>query len=135
VNTTIPVDFPANSYSSSLAGAQPKIAMVEVDGKYYAEGNTPDQQLERYPNMLSTAKKWANDPVTAAFGSELNPNLLMQAKLWIHGHTHHSCDYEVKKVDRSVRVVCNPRGYPQSRLQNMFENSSLNSGLLVGINN
>ena len=22
--------------------------MVEVDGKYYPEGNTPDQQLERY---------------------------------------------------------------------------------------
>lgn len=48
MNTTIPADFPSNSYQSSLAGAQPKIAMVEVDGKYYAEGNTPDQQLERY---------------------------------------------------------------------------------------
>jgi hypothetical protein len=35
-------------YSSSLAGAQPKIAMVEVEGKCYAEGNSPDQQLERY---------------------------------------------------------------------------------------
>lgn len=48
MSTTIPTDFPSNSYQSSLAGAQPKIAMVEVDGKYYAEGNTPDQQLERY---------------------------------------------------------------------------------------
>jgi hypothetical protein len=47
-NKSIPPDFPTNSYSSSLAGAQPKIAMVEVDGKYYQEGNTPDQQLERY---------------------------------------------------------------------------------------
>lgn len=86
-----------------------------------------------YPNKLSTAEKWVNDPITAAFGSELNPNLLMHAKLWIHGHTHHSCDYEIKKVERSVRVVCNPRGYPQSRLQNTFENSSFNPGLLVEI--
>lgn len=48
MSTSIPSDFPSDSYRSSLAGAQPKIAMVEVDGKYYAEGNTPDQQLERY---------------------------------------------------------------------------------------
>lgn len=47
-STTIPANFPSSSYQSSLAGAQPKIAMVEVDGKYYSEGNTPDQQLERY---------------------------------------------------------------------------------------
>lgn len=48
MSTTIPTNFPSNIYQSSLAGAQPKIAMVEVDGKYYSEGNTPDQQLERY---------------------------------------------------------------------------------------
>ena len=47
-NQTIPPDFPSNNYSSSLSGAQPKMALVEVDGKYYAEGNTPDQQRERY---------------------------------------------------------------------------------------
>lgn len=88
-----------------------------------------------YPNKLSTAEKWVNDPITAAFGSELSLSLLTQAKLWIHGHTHHSCDYEVKNAVRSVRVVCNPRGYPQSRLQNLFENSSFNSGFIVEIEN
>lgn len=45
---SIPTDFPNNNYSSSLSGAQPKIAMVVVDGKYYAEGNSPNQQLEQY---------------------------------------------------------------------------------------
>lgn len=48
MNPTIPADFPSNIYQSSLSGAQPKIAMIEVDGKYYAEGNAPDQQRERY---------------------------------------------------------------------------------------
>lgn len=48
MNTTIPADFPLNNYQSSLSGAQPKIAMIEVGGTYYEEGNAPDQQLERY---------------------------------------------------------------------------------------
>ena len=28
-------------------------------------------------------------------------------KLWVHGHTHDSFDYEVN----GTRVLCNPRGY------------------------
>jgi Icc-related predicted phosphoesterase len=31
-----------------------------------------------------------------------------QPDLWIHGHTHVPCDYELC----GTRVVCNPRGYP-----------------------
>jgi len=30
------------------------------------------------------------------------------ARLWVHGHTHATCDYVIGKT----RVVCNPRGYP-----------------------
>jgi hypothetical protein len=57
VITTIPTDFPSNIYQSSLAGAQPKIAVVEVDGKYYPEGNTPAQKLERYLMCEDLAKQ------------------------------------------------------------------------------
>ena len=28
-------------------------------------------------------------------------------KLWVHGHTHSSFDYNI----HGTRVVCNPRGY------------------------
>ena len=45
---SMPTDFPSNNYSSALCGAQPKLAMVEIEGKFYTEGNTPEQQLERY---------------------------------------------------------------------------------------
>lgn len=48
MSIAIPTDFPFNIYQSSLAGAQPKIALVEVDGKYYQEGNTPDQKRAQY---------------------------------------------------------------------------------------
>jgi len=49
-------------------------------------------------------------------GSLLNPFFLCDVtslivsrkpRLWIHGHTHRSCDYQVAET----RVVCNPYGY------------------------
>lgn len=35
---SIPHDFPNDNGQSALAGAQPKLSMVEIDGKYYREG-------------------------------------------------------------------------------------------------
>lgn len=32
-------------------------------------------------------------------------------KLWVHGHTHHCCDYSIC----DTRVICNPLGYPGER--------------------
>jgi Icc-related predicted phosphoesterase len=32
----------------------------------------------------------------------------LKPKLWLHGHTHDPCDYDLGQT----RVVCNPRGYP-----------------------
>lgn len=86
-----------------------------------------------YPSKRSTAVKWASDPLTAAFGSKLDVELLMQAQLWIHGHTHDSCDYRLGDSELPVRVVCNPRGYPLRRLTNEFENPAFNPGLLIEI--
>lgn len=86
-----------------------------------------------YPSKRSTAAKWANDPLTAAFGSKLSLDLLTQADLWIHGHTHDSCDYRLGDSKRSVRLVCNPRGYPMSWQKNDFENPSFNPGLLIEV--
>lgn len=46
--TNIPLNFPRDNYASALSGAQPKLAMVLINDKYYPEGNTPEQQLQRY---------------------------------------------------------------------------------------
>lgn len=86
-----------------------------------------------YPSKHSTAAKWANDPLTAAFGSKLDLDLLTQANLWIHGHTHDSCDFRLGDSKRSVRVVCNPRGYPMGWKTNDFENPNFNPGFLIEI--
>lgn len=59
-------------------------------------------------------RRFKDDPVIgAAYASDLS--FMMQTRqghgnacdLWIHGHTHDSCDY----LDRGTRVISNPRGY------------------------
>lgn len=86
-----------------------------------------------YPHKSSCAPRWANEPLTAIFGSNLPTEVLLGASLWIHGHTHDSCNYRIGDSKRSVRVICNPRGYPVAWLEDEFENESFNSRLLVEI--
>jgi hypothetical protein len=61
------------------------------------------------PSMRSVAPRYENDPLTAAFASNCDDLLELGADLWIHGHTHDSCDYMAGRM----RVVCNPRGYAE----------------------
>ena len=75
-----------------------------------------------YPHKKSCPPKFANDSMTAAFGSHLDTDLMRQAGLWIHGHTHSSQNYRVGDSSRSVRVVCNPRGYLLAWFTNEWEN-------------
>ncbi len=58
------------------------------------------------PSLDSIAAWYRDDPISAAFASNLDP-LVGCAKLWVHGHTHVGCDY----LHGSSRVVANPRGY------------------------
>jgi hypothetical protein len=61
------------------------------------------------PASASIAKRYANDPLKPAFASRLEGLIEeYQPALWIHGHTHDACDYELFRT----RIVCNPRGYP-----------------------
>jgi predicted phosphodiesterase len=58
------------------------------------------------PHPQSVHPRFAGDTLNAAFVSNL-PELLSQADLWVHGHTHDSFDY----VAEGCRVVANPAGY------------------------
>ena len=50
----------------------------------------------------------AGSPLNAIFVSDAEPLVAASgARLWIHGHTHDSFDYQVQ----GTRVLCNPRGY------------------------
>jgi predicted phosphodiesterase len=58
------------------------------------------------PSMRSVPAEYLGDPVSAAFASNLD-DLAAGADLWVHGHMHASCDYQIGKC----RVLCNPLGY------------------------
>lgn len=61
------------------------------------------------PATPSIASRYRNDALNPAFASRLEDVIeTYQLDLWIHGHTHVACDYEI----HGTRVVCNPRGYP-----------------------
>ena len=83
-----------------------------------------------YPNKNSCAPVYSNDPLTAIFGSHVDTQVMLGAKLWIHGHTHGSSNYRIGDSKRSVRVICNPRGYPVAWFENEFENRFFQPTLL-----
>ena len=76
------------------------------------------------PSRLSVHPNYAIDALTSAFASHLEDYVEESgAKLWIHGHTHSSCDYKIGQT----RVICNPRGYPP------FNNHQFNPNLVVEV--
>ena len=86
------------------------------------------------PSSRSVAPQYAKDMVSAIYASNLPQDMLVGAAIWIHGHAHTSFDYQVGDRERSARVVCNPRGYPLSRLHpDKFENPGFDPDLMVEV--
>jgi len=76
------------------------------------------------PSHKSVPERFRDHPANCYF---VNPNaerLLGIPRLWIHGHTHDSCDY----MAGDTRVVCNPFGY-----RDVEENPAFNPGLVIEV--
>jgi calcineurin-like phosphoesterase family protein len=58
------------------------------------------------PTNSSVHPCWKNSSLNPYFASDCE-NLIGFSELWLHGHTHDSCDYTLY----GTRIVCNPRGY------------------------
>lgn len=77
------------------------------------------------PSARSIPAKYAGDHTNPAYASDLDTLVEASgAALWIHGHTHGSCDYTIGRT----RVLCNPRGYYPSGL-----NPDFNPNLIVEV--
>lgn len=64
------------------------------------------------PHSNSTPAIYQNSYLNRFFVSDQTQLITeKQPRLWLHGHTHHACDYKLGET----RVVCNPHGYPQER--------------------
>ena len=84
------------------------------------------------PSAKSVHPQYAENALTPSFASRFEETVAM-ADLWIHGHTHHRCDYRLKLFDGQARarVVCNPRGYCE--VSQEPENSSFDQHLVVSV--
>lgn len=63
------------------------------------------------PSRQSIHPRFAGSPLNACFVSDAERLVgADRVQCWIHGHTHDSFDYVLK----GTRVICNPRGYAKS---------------------
>lgn len=83
------------------------------------------------PSFKSIHRRYATSLVTCAFVTDLERLMRPPVVLWLHGHTHAACDYEVTigsdtdgngngsgtdaDTKHTVRVVNNPLGYREER--------------------
>lgn len=75
------------------------------------------------PHALSIPPRFKGDLLNGAYASNLTHLIECgRPALWVHGHTHDSCDYSVE----ATRVACNPRGYED-------ENSNFDPALVVEV--
>jgi predicted phosphodiesterase len=82
------------------------------------------------PHPNSIAPKYLGDPLNPAFCSDLTALVEGSgASLWVHGHTHESCDYHAG----TTRVVCNPKGYGPRGTGAPIENAAFNPHLVVEV--
>lgn len=80
-----------------------------IDSELKAEGDIPTAVVTHHlPSARSVNPKFKGDLLNAAYASDLDQVIEDgRPALWVHGHTHDSCDYQLGET----RVVCNPRGY------------------------
>ena len=69
------------------------------------------------PFLSSIHEDFRDDALNAFFVNNLDPERFPNTKLWIHGHVHTPFDNRVWAGDHEIRVVCNPLGYPMSRVR------------------
>lgn len=74
------------------------------------EGNQPTVIVTHHaPSARSLRPGLKDEWLNGAYASNLDEFVAASgARLWIHGHTHYSVDYEIG----STRVISNQRGYP-----------------------
>jgi len=83
----------------------------ESDLAFIANNPTDVVVTHHSPSMRGASKRFIGSPYNKYFHNELDAFILDMKHpptLWIHGHTHDSCDYMIGRT----RVICHPRGYP-----------------------
>ncbi|MEO3430150.1 metallophosphoesterase [Pelagibius sp. CAU 1746] len=96
-------------FSTRHAAARHIASRRFIEGELNRRFSGPTVIVSHFlPSPLSISEKFRGDPYNPYFCSNLTALIEeWQPELWIHGHTHESCDYSIGRT----RVICNPRGY------------------------
>lgn len=80
-----------------------------LDSSLEMSGKTKNIVVTHHaPSLQSVLEKYKNDPVTAAYASDMEGFILKnQPDFWIHGHIHTPTRYHIGKTE----IICNPHGY------------------------
>lgn len=77
------------------------------------------------PTTLSVPKRFKNEAKNAFFVTNCEHLFRVgEPRVWVHGHTHDSCDYTYE----GTRVMCNPRGYWPGEM-----NPKFSEGLVIDV--
>lgn len=88
------------------------------------------------PGEQSVPERYRDSRLTPGFACKLPVDTVAKADVWLHGHTHDSCDYLYAPLAGApgtrptTRIGCNPRGYPRP---GRFENLAFDPGKLVDL--
>ncbi len=103
-------NWPDQAYTDDPRGGKwPSLEGAE-DAKYLDAKVTADDIVVTHmlPHKKSVAAAWRGSGTNLMFVHPMGKLMeRVSPKLWIHGHTHESCNY----VHAGTRVVCNPHGY------------------------
>jgi len=66
--TQVPADFPRPLYAGAISGAQPKLLMVQYNGRFYSPGCTPPELYERWDICEDLACKLATASLQSKAG-------------------------------------------------------------------
>ncbi|TCD47205.1 metallophosphoesterase [Chlorobium sp. N1] len=95
-------------YLLSLHYRQKRQLFEDVDS-YAKLGYTVAVVTHHHPSLQGIAPMYRNDPLNAAYVSDLEKEILeRRIACWICGHCHTAMEYHIGQT----RVVCNPKGYP-----------------------
>lgn len=107
---------------------EPMVYQINDDARKFLEKEVDSNSIvitHHAPSFQSIAEKYRGDPINNFFVNDLDGLIYeKKPKLWIHGHTHHSFDYNIG----DTRVVCNPFGY-----FNYAENENFRNDLIIEI--
>lgn len=116
-------DFSIIRYRGGMLRAEATREFHEASRRWLAErlaepfNNKTVVVTHHLPHRGSINRQFHRNPLNPAFASHMPELVRPPVDLWIHGHTHCSCDYQPVE---GTRVVCNPRGYGPSDLNEQF---------------